>query len=193
MTIGVLFLEDNEIHENPPETDRGIRKALKFLSAIVFGLGVPDLTPIEVASVERSDDGFRRCDVGRGRYVASVTFLQKSDILEHGIGIIGLFSEIEEHVDFVVCNAGSDLLNAALTSGEELFDFKTRGLSNVFAGHFCGADIMLGEYTAISDTELYHEFSFCFGRYNCNFHERNPALPKEATRSFLIILIYGVV
>ena len=186
MTIGVLFLEDNEIHENPPETDRGIRKALKFLSAIVFGLGVPDLTPIEVASVERSDDGFRRCDVGRGRYVASVTFLQKSDILEHGIGIIGLFSEIEEHVDFVVCNAGSDLLNAALISGEELFDFETGRFGDIFSRHFGGADIMLGEHAAVSDTELYHEFSFSFGGYECYFHERNPALPEEATQSFLL-------
>ena len=43
--------------------------------AVIFGLGVPDLTPIEVASVERGDDGFRGCDIGRGRYVASVAFL----------------------------------------------------------------------------------------------------------------------
>ena len=157
-----------------------------FSSAIVFGLGVPDLTPIEVASVERGDDGFRRCEIGRGGYVASVAFLQKSDILEHGIGIIGLFSEIEEHVNFVVCNAGSDLLNAALTSGEELFDFETGRFGDIFSRHFGGTDVVLGEHAAVSDTELYHEFSFSFGGYECYFHERNPALPEEATQSFLL-------
>ena len=165
----------------------GEGKRSHFLSlAVIFRLGIEDLAPIEISAVERGDNDLRGGDVGCGGYVASVAFLHERGIHEHGVGVIGLFSEVEKDVDLVVRDTGSDLLNAALASGKELFDFKTGGFRNAFSGHFCGADIMLRKYAAISDTELYHEFSFCFGGYECNFHGRNPALPEEATQSFLL-------
>ena len=164
MVIDARWKPSTKSPSNRQASNEGESYAL-YLSffAVIFGLGVPDLTPIEVTSVERSDDGFRSRDIGRGGYVASVAFLHECGISEHRVGIFVLFSKVEKYVDLVVSDTGSDLLNAALTSGEELLDLKAGGFRNAFSGHFGGADIMLCEHAAVSDTELNHEFSFSFG------------------------------
>ena len=116
-------------------------KVLLFSLHVEFGLGVCDLTPVEVTSVQRANKHLGGCNVGRNGNVMKVTKSQQVQIvISAGIGGI---SEEEEHIYLVEGNSGSDLLGASGGAGKKTLYFQSGSVGNILSGNTRSTKIVL--------------------------------------------------
>ena len=77
------------------------------------GGGVDDAAPVQIAAGQTQYQHFRRCDVaGEGDVVLVAQAGDIGDLAGH-LFVVGVVEE-EDEIEFVVGNAGTDLLAAAL-------------------------------------------------------------------------------
>ena len=82
--------------------------------AVVFGTGVVDFAPVKGALVERHNDDLCGSNIGGNGNVAHVAHAKQVNVaLVDRVGRRIGAAEVEQNVDFVKRDAGSDLLRAA--------------------------------------------------------------------------------
>ena len=129
------------------------------------------LAPIQIAPLQAHDGHFGGSQVGGDGHIVLVAVADGFDHLGivPGIGGIGI-GEQQHQIDFVVCNAGVDLLMAALLMGKQQCDGQTRVVSDQPAGGGGGKEIMLDQNAFVGGAELNHQFLFLVVRQKCDVH-----------------------
>ena len=134
---------------------------------------IADLTPIQIAALQRHDQGFCGGDVGCDRNVVNIAQAEQV----HFIGLRSLaidgVTEEQQYVDLVAGDAGSNLLVAALRTAEIPLNPQTRCLCHLLSGCSGGTQRVPGENAAVSNTELNHKFFLCIMCNQCNCHLGN--------------------
>lgn len=124
---------------------------LKLPSAV----GIKYLAPVKVTALESVDKRLGSSDIGGN---GDIVYVAKTEQI-HLVWLMGLgrkrISEEKQQVYLVAGNAGADLLVTALRAAEIALDVKSRCLGNKLSGSTRSTKIMLGEYTAVCNTELY--------------------------------------
>ena len=97
-----------------------------------------------------------------------------SDGLDHlavipGVSGVGI-GEQQHQIDFIVSDAGVDLLMAALLMGQKQGNGQTGVIRDQAAGGGGGVEIMLGKQTLICGTELHHQFFLLVMGQECDIH-----------------------
>ena len=108
-------------------------------------------------------------------------------------------AEVQEHVDLVVSDTGSDLLLAALLTREQTLDIQSGRFGNVLGGNAGRTQIMLAQNTAVGDTELSHQFFFQVMCNDRNLHSKPlfsyfglVSCGKNTTPTFAYTVLYHI-
>ena len=146
-------------------------------------VGVHHLAPVQVSpgqTVDQQLSGGHVGGHGDGVLVTQLGDGQHAVVQLSGAGVV----EEQHHVDLVVDDALTDLLDAAVGVGQEQIDRKTGGLRDHAAGGVGGAYGVLGQDAAVSSAELDHQFLLMVVAHQCDVHGVANLLYTDAGREF---------
>ena len=120
-----------------------------------YSVGIHDLTPIQISAGQTVNQQFRSGNIaGEGD---RMLITQTHDIHDFCVEqIIHGGIEKEDHVNLIVADSLTDLLNSAQLMGQELVDLQSGGIGDHLSSGVGSADSMLGQDAAIRSTELNH-------------------------------------
>ena len=129
------------------------------------------LSPVQVAPLQAHDEHFGGSQVGGNGHIVLVTMADGFDHLAviPGFGGVGIGKQ-QNQVNFVIGNAGIDLLVTALLMGKQQSDGQTGIVRNEAAGGGSGKQGVLHQNALVGSAELNHQFLLFVVGQKCDIH-----------------------
>ena len=130
---------------------------------------ISDLTPVEVASFESEDKSLGSSDIGSNRNVVDITKSEEVHIVHISSLRVDWVSEEEKHIYLVARKQCKNLFSTA-ASAQVALDRQSSSLTYLLSCSISSHKSMLGEDSAVSTAELYHELLFGIMGNDRDFH-----------------------